>query len=95
MLYGTQVKHKEMNLNVPSWFAILPFCTVSAVRKGKNLQRICRHSAKCSKTWLKSGPTRLSLLWYWWGCRQISYPINVVRMGNFVIFEVLLAKKVL
>lgn len=86
MLYGTQVKHKEMNLNVPSWFAILPFCTVSAVRKGKNLQRICRHSAKCSKTWLKSGPPRLSLLWLLVGMPTNKLPDKCSEDGELCNF---------
>lgn len=57
MFFGTQVKHKKMNLNVLTWFALLPFGTISAVMSGKNLQRICRHSARCRKTCLKSGST--------------------------------------
>jgi len=46
-----------MNLNVLAWFALLPFSTVAAIMNRQNLQRIYRHSAKCSKACLKSRST--------------------------------------
>lgn len=65
---------------------------------GKNLQRICRHSPKCSKTGLKSGSTidmfiTVTVLVGMW---KNNIPNKCSEPGgNFVIFEVILAKKVL